>query len=101
MRRKPHGWPKLMVAKRLRSGAVGYYWAPPTWALEAGCPCAREALGTDYGEAKRRCDEDLNPQFDAWRLQSDMPLPTGRIRVGTFDWMVSQFKSSPRYRDLE
>ena len=31
LRRKPEGWPKLMVAKRLKSGATAYYWDPPTW----------------------------------------------------------------------
>jgi len=30
MRHKPAGWPKLMVAKRLKSGAAAYYWDPPT-----------------------------------------------------------------------
>jgi len=34
LRRKPQGWPAYMVAKRLRSGVTGYYWAPPTWALK-------------------------------------------------------------------
>jgi hypothetical protein len=49
-RRKPAGWPKLMVAKRLKAG-VAYYWEPPTWARRAGCPVKGEALGTDYAVA--------------------------------------------------
>jgi hypothetical protein len=31
------------------------------------CLLGCEPLGTDYGDAKKRCDELLNPQFDAWR----------------------------------
>jgi hypothetical protein len=86
-----------MVPRRLKGGAVGYYWGPPTWAVKAGCPVAREALGTDYAEAKRRCDEVLNPQFDAWRLRGDAAAATERARPGTFDWMVTLYKTSPKY----
>jgi len=60
-KRKPMGWPELMTAKRLATGTTAYYWAPPTRAHKAGCPVASEALGTDYGTAKRRCDDVLNP----------------------------------------
>jgi hypothetical protein len=80
-RKKPAGWPKLMVPKRLKSGIVAYYWGAPTWAKRNGCPVASEALGTDYAVAKQRCDDILNPQFDAWRTHGDVagtqnrPLP--------------------------
>jgi len=58
-----------------------------------------EALGTDYHEAKRRCDDILNPQFHAWHRREDLcehsrPLPS------TFDWLVSVYKSSAKYRGL-
>ena len=33
----------------------------------------REALGSDYAEAKRRCDELLNSQFDEWRTKDEAP----------------------------
>ena len=69
-RRKPLGWPKLMVAKRLKNSVVAYYWAAPTWAKKTGVPVVAEALGNDYATAKLRCDEILNPQFDAWRTSS-------------------------------
>jgi hypothetical protein len=58
-----------------------------------------EALGTDYGEAKRRCDEILNPQFAAWRRRGEEPSPTERAATGTFDWMVAVYKTSPKYRE--
>jgi hypothetical protein len=98
-RRKPNGWPKLMVAKKLSGGAVAYYWSPPTWAKERGCRVTSEALGTDYAEAKRRCDDVLNPQFDAWRTGVQTPN-VERAIAGSFDWMVCIYKSSPRYSNL-
>ncbi|MGP0089386.1 MAG: tyrosine-type recombinase/integrase [Xanthobacteraceae bacterium] len=99
-RSKPLGWPKLMVAKRLKSNVVAYYWAAPTWAKKNGCPVVAEALGNDYATAKRRCDEILNPQFDAWRTSGHPTVIASRAVLGSFDWMVALYKSSPRYRDL-
>src|SRR5262245_47276023 len=94
-RRKPAGWPKLMRAKRLASGAISYFWEPPTWAKKAGCTVRAEPLGTDYGAAKLRCDQILNPQFDAWRTKGEAPQSS--VAFGTFDWLVSVYKSSPLY----
>lgn len=96
-RRKPVGWPKLMVPRRLRSGLTAYYWVPPTWAVKCGCKMRSEALGTDYGAAKQRCDGMLNPQFDAWRTRDEAPAADQRASVGTFDWMVAVAKSSPKW----
>lgn len=96
-RRKPQGWPKLMVARRLKSGLTGYYWAPPTWAVKAGCSVCSEPLGNDYGVAKARCDDVLNAQFDAWRQRGSIPAETNRVRIGTFDWMVALYKTSPKF----
>ncbi|MCO5129385.1 MAG: hypothetical protein M9932_02335 [Xanthobacteraceae bacterium] len=98
--KKPAGWPDLMTAKRLASGLVSYYWAPPTRAKKAGCPVAAEALGTDYGAAKARCDTVLNPHYHAWRTSSDEPTEPGIAKTGTFDWLVSIYKRSPRYTKL-
>jgi hypothetical protein len=87
-----------MVAKRLKSGATAYYWNPPTWSKKKGCTLGSEALGTDYAQAKQRCDEVLNPHFDAW-LAGNSPeaIATDRPAVGTFDWMVSIYKTLPKY----
>src|SRR5262245_23911139 len=98
-RRKPQGWPAYMVAKRLRGGMTGYYWAPPTWAIKKGCPQDREALGTDYAEAKSRCDEVLNPHFRSWRTGGDVGEAPLRIEDGTFDWMAVLFKRSPKFTE--
>ena len=91
-----------MVPRRLKKGGTGYYWVPPTWAVKDGCYLKSEALGTDYADAKRRCDELLNPQFDAWRLRDAPPSPAERRAVaGTFDWMVGLYKSSPQFKNKE
>ncbi len=99
-RRKPLGWPRYMVPRRLKSGATGFYWVPPTWAKRNGCSFETQALGTDYADAKKRCDKLLNPQFDAWRKQEKITLPSNHAGPGTFDWMIAIYKSSPLYRKL-
>jgi hypothetical protein len=96
-RRKPAGWPDLMTAKRLASGATAYYWAPPTRAKRSGCPVLQEALGTDYAIAKRRCDEVLNPHYKAWLTHGEADLSLPRAPSGTWDWMVGIYKSSQKY----
>src|SRR6266566_7551235 len=97
-RGKPAGWPKLMVAKRLKSGATAYYWDVPTWTKKKGCTLGSEALGNDYASAKQRCDEVLNPQFDGWLAgSSPKAIMSDRPAVGTFDWVVSIYKTLPKY----
>ncbi len=86
-----------MVAKPLKSGVVAYYWDAPTWAKRNSCPVAGEALGTDYAVAKQRCDQVLNPQFDAWRTHGVEIAVTRGPLPGSFDWMVAVYKSSPKY----
>jgi hypothetical protein len=98
-RRKPLGWPKLMVAKRLKGGIIAYYWQPPTWAKTHGCPMRGEALGIDFAQAKGRCDKVLNPQFDEWRTGSPTAL-SERHLPDSFNWMITLYKSSPRYSKL-
>jgi hypothetical protein len=96
-RRKPQGWPRYMTDQRLTGGTTAYYWKVPSWAKKGGFPLRSEALGTDYGEAKRRCEEILNPQLDAWRTKPDTPNCESKGGVGTFDWMVALAKSSPKW----
>ena len=99
-RRKPLGWPRYMVTRQLKSGAIAYYWVIPSWAKQKGCTFKIEALGVDYANAKKRCDELLNPQLDAWRKREEIALPSHHSVPGTFDWMIAIYKSSPLYRKL-
>jgi hypothetical protein len=99
-RRKPLGWPRYMVARHLKSGAISFFWYPPSWAKRNACPLQGEPLGSDYGNAKSRCDEILNPQFDAWVRREEAVAPPTKSVGGTFDWMVATYKSSPKYQEL-
>ncbi len=56
-------------------------------------------MGSDYGEATRRCDDILNPQFRAWRTKEDA-CESSRPLLYTFDWLVALYKSSPKYERL-
>ena len=85
-----------MTEKKLSDGSIAYYWQLPTWARKLGCPLRSEALGIDYAEAKRRCDDTLNPHFHAW-LRHDEVSETSRPLPCTFDWLITVYKSSPRY----
>ena len=98
-RRKPLGWPRYMVARRLKSGATLLLGATHL-GKEGWMTLNEEALGTDYADAKKRCDELLNPQLDAWRKREEIAPPSERAKPGTFDWMVMVYKSSPQYRKL-
>ncbi|QIG91988.1 hypothetical protein [Bradyrhizobium sp. 6(2017)] len=90
-----------MTAKRLVSGAIAYYWSPPTRARKAGCPVVPEALGTDYGAAKQRCDDILNPHYHSWLTKGEGQSGDAESALrGTFDWMVAVYKSSPKYKKL-
>ena len=73
---------------------MAYYWSPPTWAKVRGFDGAAEALGTDFGDAKRKCDDVLNPYFEEWRT-GGAGERIDRTAHGTFDWMVEVYKSSP------
>jgi hypothetical protein len=95
MKRKPPGWPKYMEAKPV-AGAIRYFWNAPSWARKQSCPIKSEALGTDYAAAKARCDDYLNPLFKSWLTGGDSDAKR-RAPIGSFDWMVSDYKSSKKY----
>jgi hypothetical protein len=101
MRRyKPARWPRYMDDHQRKDGSTAYYWKVPTWAKKGGFPLNSEALGTNYGTSKQRCDDVLNPQLDAWR-RADSSSVTDGARPGTFDWMVGVYKTSPKYQNLD
>jgi hypothetical protein len=80
---------------------VRYYWNAPTWTRKRGYTIKSEPLGIDYAVAKMRCDDVLNPMLDSWRTCGASDTVAGRrIIVGTFDWLCSSYKKSPRYTKL-
>lgn len=97
---KPEGWPRYMIAKRLSSGVVAYYWNPRHADVAAGFPLQREPLGSDYGPAVKRA-EQLNAYLDAWRAGrgANRSLDAGP-RFGTVDWWLETYMRSPAFEKL-
>lgn len=91
---KPADWPRYMIAKRLKTGEVAYYWNPPIGDLKAGFPLTREALGSDYGAASHRA-RALNKHLHDWRAGrdniKDLDLRPG---FGTLGWLVERYYHS-------
>lgn len=84
-----------MVAKRLASGACGYYWQSPGSARERGFKVESEALGTNYGEALARAGA-LNAALDAWRAGDEHG---GKV-AGTVSWMLAAYRTSTSFLDF-
>jgi integrase len=91
---KPSNWPRYMIEKRLRSGAVAYYWNPPVADLKAGFTLHREALGQDLAAACDRAAR-LNHHLYAFRIgrgaAKDLDLQPG---YGTVDWLIERYYRS-------
>lgn len=93
---KPEGWPRYMIARRLKSGDTAYYWEPRSKDTAAGCPIQGEPLGKSYAEAKGRADL-LNTHLDAWRGGQGAVKILDPARVGTLRWLVERYKRSPAW----
>jgi len=91
---KPSNWPRYMIEKRLRSGAVAYYWNPPVADLKAGFTLHREALGQELVAACDRAAQ-LNQQLYAFRAgrgaTRELDLQPG---YGTVDWLIERYYHS-------
>jgi hypothetical protein len=94
--------PRFTLTKRLRSGAIAFYWNVPTYYRKAGCTISNEPLGTDYMVA---CGEDgnggraaaLNALFDEWRdAKAGLPIESV-ARFGSVDWLFREYKASKAY----
>ncbi len=90
-----------MIAKKLKSGAIGYYWNARKSDIDAGFPLHREPLGSDYGQAIKRAHE-LNAHLDAWRggREAGLSLDLGP-RYGTVDWWLESYLRSPAFEKLK
>jgi hypothetical protein len=92
--------PRYVRRKWLRSGAWGYFFEPPSWARRRSCNVASEALGSDYRKAVERAEMVLLPAFDSWRTQGASDIVPSGPAPGSFDWLVAEFKESPRFAKL-
>lgn len=95
--KKPLGWPRYLVAKRLINGAVGYFWRPQGRDLKADCPIHAEALGSDYGAAVDRANH-LNLHLDSWRSGRGQSKSLDLSpRFGTVAWLFERYRRSPAF----
>lgn len=92
--------PRYVRRKWLRSGVWAYFFEVPTWARKQGCESANEALGTDYAAAVARAENVLLPAFDSWRTAGASDLVPKGPAPASFDWMVTEFKASPKFAKL-
>ena len=90
-----------MIAKRLGSGQVAYYWNARKRDIDSGFTLHREALGVEYGTAKSRADQ-LNAHLDAWRegKGAERSLDASG-RFGTIDWWLEMYCRSPAFEKLK
>lgn len=89
--------PKYTRAKRLKTGAVGYYWELPHWArppAERGgvtCPVGNEALGDSLDRAITKA-QILNDALDQWR--------SGVVKgpaKGSVSWLFAWYQKQERF----
>ena len=94
-------FPRYFRRKPLKSGRWAYFFEPPTWARKQGCPVQAEALGEEYADAIDRAKNVLLPAFDSWcsRGLTDM-IPASPV-PGTFDWLVSIFKTHQKWKEID
>jgi len=100
----PHSalkFPRYFRRKPLKSGRWAYFFEPPTWARRQGCHVHAEALGEEYADAIDRAKNVLLPAFDSWcsRGLTDM-IPASPV-PGTFDWLVSIFKTHQKWKEID
>jgi hypothetical protein len=92
--------PRYVRRKWLRLGAWAYFFEVPSWAKQGGCTLSNEALGSDYAAAVARAENVLLPAFDSWRTAGASDLVPSGPAPGSFDWMVAEFKMSPKFAAL-
>jgi hypothetical protein len=93
--RRPLGWPRYMVERRISDGSITYYWRVRAKDRAAGFPIDSEVLGSDYATAVDRANM-LNAHYDAWRqgrhAAKDMDLSP---RFGSITWLFERYRRSP------
>ena len=98
---KPADWPRYMIAKKLRTGVIAYYWNARQADIFAGFLLHREALGTEYGTAIHRARQ-LNEHLDAWRRgRNAVSSIDDENRYGTVDWWLETYTRSPAFEKLK
>ena len=98
--------PRYVIAKKLKSGRVAFYFNIPTMYRRLGCTVPNEPLGTDYAAA---CGVDgnggraaaLNALFDEWEsARRGCPIfaPSAPV-FGSVDWLFQEYRRSKAYQE--
>ena len=90
--------PRHVRPKRLKSGAIAYYYDIPTRYRNLHCPVPNEPLGRDFAAACVKA-KTLNGLFDEWDdTRKGLPISTpGAPKIGTVDWLFREYKQSLAY----
>ena len=98
--KRPLGWPRYMVERRLNDGSIAYYWRVRKKDRTAGFPIHSEVLGLDYALAADRA-RMLNAHYDAWRhsLGDAKDIDKGP-RFGTVQWLFERYRRSPAFEPV-
>jgi hypothetical protein len=94
-------FPRYCRRKPLKSGRWGYFFEPPTWAREQGCPVEAEALGTEQAAAVERTENVLLPAFDSWRSRGLTDMVPASPVPGTFDWLAGIFRAHQKWKEID
>jgi hypothetical protein len=96
--------PRNVIAKRLASGKLGFYFNVQGIYRKLGCPVPNEALGSDYQIA---CGSDgsggraaaLNARLDEWHaIRRGLPVTGNRALIyGTIRWLFQEYRRSAAY----
>jgi hypothetical protein len=93
--------PRYVRRKWLKGQTWAYFFEPPTWARDGGCPVEAEALGSDYESARDKAEAVLLPLFDSWRTGGLSDVAPQRALPGTFDWLVKIFKEHRIWNEID
>jgi hypothetical protein len=94
---------RFTIAKKLASGAVGFYFNIPTHYRRLFCSIRKKSLGTDYAVA---CGENgdgglaaaLNAMFDEWNAtRLGQPVDQKLTAFGTVDRLFREYKKTKAY----
>jgi hypothetical protein len=94
---KPASWPRYLREKRLKSGAVAYFWEPPSIYVRQGFKTKAEPLGKSYAVA---CDRAslLNSYLDDWRAgRGGERAGVGLRAIGTVAWLFDRYLTSQAF----
>jgi hypothetical protein len=85
--------------KRLKDGAIAYFWQPPQLYISQGFTGHAEALGRDYAVAVERSNL-LNAHLDSWRTGRNGKVVEEDVRrYGSVTWLFDRYLKSASFKN--